>query len=413
MPDLQTRVTEMTRRLIGGPARSAVVAIDVRGHGSAAAAAGSARHDTGAPMRIATQFHIASVAKPMTAVLIFQAAEEGLLGRAGIDARLIDTGALPPDICRRLARKDGVSYGEAITLRHLLTHTAGLRDAQIDDGETTSEGYGSRPAPNSIVGCRAADFQRHIEAVAAGRAPPPGLRTLKHWLPWDPSRPDDADAGLVNFYLNTCGDHALWPSGEAFHYSDTAFTILALVAEKLLGASYHRLLRARIFDPLGMHDSFLEAHSDLDPAPWVREVSDCWAGEAPLVSYGVTLSNDWGGGGVVATAADHAGPSVPACRDARGDAALAGAAGAAGALYRGRPWRVHVPHAGRACVDRPFRRLGRPHAGDARRRADAERHRQHARRPARLDRRNRRRGAAGNVACRRKSSPTRHSAPRA
>ncbi len=304
MPDLQTRVTEMTRRLIGGPARSAVVAIDVRGHGSAAAAAGSARHDTGAPMRIATQFHIASVAKPMTAVLIFQAAEEGLLGRAGIDARLIDTGALPPDICRRLARKDGVSYGEAITLRHLLTHTAGLRDAQIDDGETTSEGYGSRPAPNSIVGCRAADFQRHIEAVAAGRAPPPGLRTLKHWLPWDPSRPDDADAGLVNFYLNTCGDHALWPSGEAFHYSDTAFTILALVAEKLLGASYHRLLRARIFDPLGMHDSFLEAHSDLDPAPWVREVSDCWAGEAPLVSYGVTLSNDWGGGGVVATAAD-------------------------------------------------------------------------------------------------------------
>jgi D-alanyl-D-alanine carboxypeptidase len=304
MADLQTHLTEMMRRLIGGPIRSAVVALDWRGHGSVAAAAGTARHDTGAPMRVETQWHIASVAKPMTAVLIFQAAEEGLLGRDGIDARLIDTGALSPDICRRLARKDGVSYGETITLRQLLTHTAGLRDAQIDDGDTTSEGYGSKPAPNSIVGSRAADYRRHIDALTAGRTPDPGLRTMKRWLPWDPQRPDDREAGLVNYYLNVCGHRALWPPGQAFHYSDTAFTILALVAEKLLGASYHRLLRARIFDPLGMNDSFLEAHSDLDPAPWVREVSDCWAGDVPLVSYGVTLSNDWGGGGVVATTGD-------------------------------------------------------------------------------------------------------------
>ena len=305
MSDLQTRLTDLTRRLVGGPVRSAVVAVEWRRRGSAGAAAGIARHDSGAPMRVDTQFHIASVAKPMTAALIFQAAEEGLLSREGIDARLIDTGVFPPEICRRLARIDGVSTSDRITLRHMLTHTSGLRDAQIDDGETTSEGYGSSPAPNSIVGRRAADFRRHVEAAAAGRVPEPGLCTLKHWLPWDPARPDDAEAGLVNFYLNNgCAERALWPPGEGFHYSDTAFTILALVAEKLLGASYHRLLRARLFDPLGMNDSFLDAHSDLDPSPWVREVSDCWAGEVPMVSYGVTLSNDWGGGGVVSTAHD-------------------------------------------------------------------------------------------------------------
>jgi hypothetical protein len=152
---------------------------------------------------------LATVCAPSTATaaLIFQAAEEGLLGRVGIDARLIDTGALPPDSCRRLHRIDGVSYGERITVRHLLTHTSGLRDAQIDDGETISDGYGSSPAPNSIIGRRAADFRRHIEAVAAGRAPEAGLRTLKHWLPWDRSHPDDADARLVNFYLNNgCAD---------------------------------------------------------------------------------------------------------------------------------------------------------------------------------------------------------------
>jgi D-alanyl-D-alanine carboxypeptidase len=310
MTDLQARVATLTQELLalgsGDEAvKSAVVAIEWAGHGTAAAAAGTARADTGAPMRVESQFHIASVAKPMTAALLFQAAEQGLLGREGIDARLIDTGVFAPEICRRLHNIDGTSYGDAITLRHMLSHTSGLRDAQIDDGGGTSFSYGG-PAPNSIVGRRAHDMRLHLEAVAAGRTPADTLRTRKHWLPWDPSRPDDADAGLVNFYLNSGGiaDNALFRPGEGFHYSDTAFTMLALLAEHLLGQSYHRLLRTRIFDPLGMHDSYLEAHSDLDPAPWVREVSDCWAGAVPLVSYGFNLSNDWGGGGVVATAAD-------------------------------------------------------------------------------------------------------------
>jgi D-alanyl-D-alanine carboxypeptidase len=310
VPELKRRLAELTQRLLGrgsGEARvrSAVVAVEWRGHGSGAAAAGTARHDTGAPMRPESQFHIASVAKPMTAVLIFQAVEEGLLGHAGIDARLIDTEVFPPEICHRLHSIDGVSYGDKISLRHLLTHTSGLRDAQIDDGETTSEGYGYQPAPNSVVGRRAADFRRHTEAIMAGRAPDAGLRTLKHWLPWDASRPHDAEAGLINYYLNNgCAEHALFRPGEGLRYSDTAFTILGLVAEKLLGASYHRLLRNRVFDPSQMHNTYLEAHSDLDPSPWVREVSDCWSGAVPMMSYGVDRSNDWGGGGVISSAAD-------------------------------------------------------------------------------------------------------------
>jgi CubicO group peptidase (beta-lactamase class C family) len=137
--DLHARLAELTQGLLalgsGDEAiRSAVVAIDWAEHGTTAAAAGVARADTGAPMRAESQFHIASVAKPMTAALIFQAVEQGLLGPQGIDARLIDTGVLPPEICRRLHNIDGTSYGDAITLRHMLTHTSGLRDAQIDDG---------------------------------------------------------------------------------------------------------------------------------------------------------------------------------------------------------------------------------------------------------------------------------------
>jgi D-alanyl-D-alanine carboxypeptidase len=205
----------------------------------------------------------------------------------------------------RLHNIAGRSFGDAITLRHMLTHTSGLRDGQVDDGEHTAESFGGA-APNSIVGRRAADMQRHLAALAAGAMPPETLRTRKLWRPWDPARPDDPDAGLVNFYLSahTAGRNALFRPGEGFHYSDTAFTILALLAEHLFGQSYHRLLRSRIFDPLGMNESYFEAFSDLDPAPWRRPLSDCWAGPVPIESSGISLSNDWGGGGVIATAGD-------------------------------------------------------------------------------------------------------------
>jgi len=309
-PDLQVRLDRLTADLLAigaGDERvhSAVVAVDWPGHGRAAAAAGIARQDSGAPMRVDTQFHIASVGKPMTAALILQAAEEGRLGPAGVDTPLIETGVLPADEVRRLHCIDGVSYGARITLRHLLTHTSGLRDHQIDDGDMTSEGYGGKPAPRSMSGRRAADFARHIAAVEAGRAPGPGLRTQMRWIAWDPARPRDSDAGLINFYLNEgMAEHGLWPPGTAFHYSDTAFMILALLAEHVFGASYHRLLRERVFDPLGMNDSFLDAADALDPAPWIREVADVWNGRVPLLSYGFNLSNDWGGGGQVCTAGD-------------------------------------------------------------------------------------------------------------
>lgn len=308
---LQRLVNQRTSALLGLGAgdeavRNAVVVVDNPDRGlHAAAAAGRMRADSERPMGTDTQFHIASVVKPMTAVLIFQAIEAGLLGADGIDTRLIDTGVLAPGIVRRLHNIDGRSYGETITLRHMLTHTSGLRDGQVDDGDYTAEQYGSS-APNSVGGRRRADMPAHMAALAEGKEPPAHLRTCKLWRPWDPDRPDDPDAGLLNFYLagHTAGEHALFPPGEGFHYSDTAFTILALLAEHVFGKSYHRLLRERIFDPLGMQDSYFEPWSDLDPAPWRRDLSDAWFSAVPLVSARINLSNDWGGGGVIASAGD-------------------------------------------------------------------------------------------------------------
>ena len=272
----------------------------------AAAAAGRMRDDSDRPMQVDTQFHIASVVKPMTAALIFQAAEQGRLGPAGIDARLIDTGPLPPHLVRALHNIQGRSYGADITLRQLLTHTAGLRDGQIDDGTYVAGGYFGRAAPNSLSGRRFPDLEPHYAAYRAGQPIPTGLRTTMQWKPWDPARPDEPDAGVLNFYLaaDGAGRNALFRPGHGFHYSDTAFTILALLAEQLHGQSFARLLLHRIYEPCGMDSSWYDADSDLDPTPWQRDLADVWNGKYSLVSMGMSLSNDWGGGGVVSTAAD-------------------------------------------------------------------------------------------------------------
>ncbi len=309
---LQDTVARLTQGLLSmgsaaEPIHNAVVVVENPTLGlRAAAAVGRIRDDGDAPMGVETQFHIASVVKPMTAALIFQAAETGKLGSAGIDARLIDTGVLPPWAVRRLHNIGGRSYGDTITLRQMLTHTSGLRDGQIDDGDYVAGGYTGRASPHSISGRRYADLAPHYEAYRAGRPIPAGLRTTMHWKPWDPAQPENPDAGLVNFYLcaHTAGDHALFRPGHGFHYPDTAFTILALLAEQLHGESFARLLLHRIYEPCGMTDSYYDADSDLDPAPWRRDLSDCWNGPYPLVSMGMSLSNDWGGGGVIATAAD-------------------------------------------------------------------------------------------------------------
>jgi hypothetical protein len=67
------------------------------------------------------------------------------------------------------------------------------------------------------------------------------------------------------------------------------------------GKSFARRLLHRIDEPCGIADSYDDADSDLDPGPWMRALAECWNGPYPLVSMGMSLSNDWGGGGVIAT----------------------------------------------------------------------------------------------------------------
>lgn len=269
------------------PVHSIVVRMEaLDGTKVAESAAGVARPDSSEAMLPSHRAHIASVAKTFTAVLVMQLAEEGVLGEDGIDMPYAEFGVLPQDIVRRLHRMDGVSHGEKITPRQLLTHTSGIRDAMVDDARQCGG-----PAPGSLIGSLLA----------------PGGNPGRSWIAWNPQREDDAASGVINFFIHSgISDAPLSLPGERFHYSDTGFVLLGMLVESVTGMPLHKALRSRIFGPLGLADTYLAYREDPSLGPARQPEAEVYAGQTPLLTTGVNLSFDWAGGGLVATMADLA-----------------------------------------------------------------------------------------------------------
>lgn len=281
-------------------------------------AAGLARVDTKEPITADWQFYTASVSKVMTAVIIHQMAEEGAFGPRGVDAPLAALNALPPEVIAALHRIHGVSYGDSLTLRHLLNHTSGLRDLVfdgLDNPVALMPGTAEGAAPDSLVGLAVFDeklgltplVQCKLFNLPTGCNPQDYLFSHR-WIIWDypawQTDPKNKMAGLLNFYLAGMNDHALFEPGKGFHYSDTNYLILALVIEQLSGNSLHHELRARIFDPLEMNDTYLIEASDPPSQTYAKRLADVWAWNEPCFSGGVNFSFERGGGGIVSTLAD-------------------------------------------------------------------------------------------------------------
>lgn len=218
-----------------------------------------------APATADGAFHVASITKTMTATVILQLIEEGAFS---LETPFDDLGVIDRTLTQ--GRLDG-----GITIRHLLSHTAGIRDTMEDDAETLGG-----PAPGSVIGRLMLD---------------PG----KHWQPFDPARPDDANAGVINhFFASGTADARLSPPGARFHYSDTGYMLLGLLIERAGGEPLHAAYRRRLFDPAGIDDIWL-AYREPARLPEI----DQYFGDMPLLASGVSLSFDWAGGGLVATAA--------------------------------------------------------------------------------------------------------------
>lgn len=135
-----------------------------------------------------TNYRLASVTKQFTASAILLLAEDGKLT---LDDRLRHwLPSLP-------------AADDAITLRHLLTHTSGLIDYEDVMPESTTEQL------------RDADVLRLLESQ----------------------------------------DRTYFKPGSGYRYSNSGYSLLALIVERASGKSFQDFLHERIFLPLGMHDT--------------------------------------------------------------------------------------------------------------------------------------------------------------
>lgn len=194
-------------------------------------------------------FRIASVTKPFTSVVVAQLVGEG---RLSFDDRIADL--LPAshhDLVPRLHVLDGVSYGERITMRQVLTHASGLFD------------YALSPS--------------YVRALAAD---PDHVWTPREML-------EGAIAwGTPHF-----------PPGEGYGYAyaDTGYVLAGVIIEHLDGRPLWQSFRQRILDPLGMTGTYLEGFEPhRGPA-----LAHAYEGEYDVMP--LHGSSDWAGGGLVST----------------------------------------------------------------------------------------------------------------
>ncbi len=215
-------------------------------------AVGTVHHDTSEPVRVDSPYHSASVGKTMCAAIYGQLADEGRI-------RLDDTITtwLEADILEGLFLIDGTDYSDQVTLRHLLSHTSGVGDyfeGPVRSGQSMLERIAANP-----------DLSHTPESLIAF------------------TRDNQEPIGLP---------------GQQFYYSDTGYILLGLILEAIEGQPYAAILEERIFEPLGMKDSYLAFYED-EPA----DILGVYVNGMDIREKNA-LSVDWAGGGVVTTMDD-------------------------------------------------------------------------------------------------------------
>ena len=159
---------------------------------------GMANLETGTPIRASSIFHVASVSKQFTAIAVMLLARDGKL-------------SVDDDIRKYIPEIP--DYGTPITIRHLLTHTSGLRDQW------------------ELIGLSRGRFEENRITEA-----------------------DVLDIVLRQKALN-------FTPGAEYVYSNTGFTLLGVIVKRVAGKSLRDFADERVFKPLGManthfHDDY-------------------------------------------------------------------------------------------------------------------------------------------------------------
>ena len=162
---------------------------------------GMANLNDDVPITPATVFHVASMSKQFTAASILLLAQQGKL-------------SLDDDVHKYIPELP--NFGQPITLRHLLHHTSGIRDQW------------------SLLGLAGWRYSQDLITD------------------------DDVMSVLVR-------QQALnFKPGDKYMYSNSGFTLLAIVVKRVSGMSFREFTTRNIFQPLGMtHTHFRDDHEEV------------------------------------------------------------------------------------------------------------------------------------------------------
>jgi CubicO group peptidase (beta-lactamase class C family) len=174
-----------------------------RGHGWADVASAT-------PITEETVFRVGSITKLFTAIAVMQLHEQGL----------IDLDAPANDYLRVYRLAPARAGWCPATVRHLLTHTAGIPEA------------------------------RHVRDLFHPEAGPFEGRPMTLSVPHGDPMPS-----LAEYYRG--GLQVVAEPGTRFAYSNHGFATLGQLVEDVSGSALDRYFRDRIFEPLGMEDTDL------------------------------------------------------------------------------------------------------------------------------------------------------------
>ncbi|MFN2456146.1 MAG: serine hydrolase domain-containing protein [Pyrinomonadaceae bacterium] len=197
---------------------------------------GLANIELNAPVSIESVFEIGSITKQLTAAAIMLLVEEG---KVKLDERInvYLSDLHPPEAW------------DKVTVRHLLTHTSGIK---------------------TYTGLPGFEFSKHLKGEEFVKA-------------------------LSGFPLD-------FQPGEKWSYSNSGFNLLGLIIEKASHQPYWEFMAARIYKPLGM-----TATRDRDPVPIVkgRVTGYEWKNGA-WINRDTDLTDIFSAGATVSTALDLA-----------------------------------------------------------------------------------------------------------
>ncbi|MES2991117.1 MAG: serine hydrolase domain-containing protein [Pseudomonadota bacterium] len=234
----------------------AVVWIERRGALGLSEAIGWQDPARGLPMRADTIFRIYSMTKPIVSVALMQLAERGAVLLRDPVAKYL------PEFANATVGIGGAAPKRAMTVQDLLRHTAGLTYEFLDPSPVRQ-----RYTEAKLYSRQRSNAQQVAEIARLPLAHEPGAV-------WDYSRATD---------------------------------VLGRLVEVLASAPLGAVLKAQIFDPLGMVDTGFEV-----PAEQHHRLAEPLAAPpegvplVPVFDPRVPVPSQSGGGGLMSTAADYA-----------------------------------------------------------------------------------------------------------